>query len=71
MSIDIQWVRYGRPAAEALHSTISVAKGDEPLAPVSVVVPSNYVGVATRRLLAAGTLGSISTRGNGVAAVSF
>jgi ATP-dependent helicase/nuclease subunit B len=71
MSVEIEWVRYGRPAAEALHSTISLAKGDEPLAPVSVVVPSNYVGVATRRLLAAGTLGSISTRGIGLAAVSF
>jgi hypothetical protein len=38
---------------------------------VSVVVPSNYVGVATRRLLASGSLGAICSRGTGVAAVSF
>jgi hypothetical protein len=71
MSVDVRWVRYGRPAAEALRAAISGAKGDEPLEPVTVVVPSNYVGVATRRLLASGTLGPMSTRGTGVAAVSF
>ena len=71
MGIDLRWVRYGRPAAEELRSTISLAKGDEPLAPVTIVVPSNYVGVATRRLLASGALGSVCGRGTGVAAVSF
>ena len=71
MGIDIRWVRYGRPAAEELRSAISLAKGDEPLAPVTIVVPSNYVGVATRRLLASGALGSVCGRGIGVAAVSF
>ncbi len=71
MSADIRWVHWGRPAAEALRVAISSAKGDEPLAPVTIVVPSNYVGVATRRLLASGTLGRVTTRGTGVAAVSF
>ena len=71
MSVDIRWVGHGRPAAQALRSTISEAKGDEPLAPVSVVVPSNYVGVGTRRLLASGALGPVCGRGVGVAAVSF
>ena len=71
MSIDARWVRYGRPAAEALRAAISSAKGGEPLAPVSVVVPSNYVGVATRRLLASGALGPVCARGTGLAAVSF
>ncbi len=71
MGIAIRWVRYGRPAAEELRSAISLAKGDEPLAPVTIVVPSNYVGVATRRLLASGALGSVCGRGIGVAAVSF
>ncbi len=47
------------------------AKGGDPLAPVTVIVPSNYVGVATRRLLASGSLGPLSDRGTGVAAVSF
>jgi ATP-dependent helicase/nuclease subunit B len=71
VSVNIRWVRYGRPAAEALRSAINQAKGDEPLTPVSVVVPSNYVGVATRRLLATGALGPVCHRGIGVAAVSF
>jgi hypothetical protein len=61
----------GRQPSEALRSTIGAAKGHEPLAPVTVVVPSNYVGVATRRLLASGSLGPLSDRGFGVAAVSF
>ena len=38
-------------------------KGDEPLAPVTVVVPSNHVGVATRRLLASGALGPVCAAG--------
>ncbi len=71
MSVDVTRVRYGSPAAEALRSAISAAKGDGPLTPVTVVVPSNYVGVATRRLLASGVLGSVCGTGIGVAAVSF
>ncbi|HVC71205.1 MAG TPA: PD-(D/E)XK nuclease family protein [Acidimicrobiales bacterium] len=62
---------YGRPAAEALRTAISEAKGAEPLTPVTVVVASNYVGVATRRLLASGALGPVCGTGIGVAAVSF
>ena len=38
---------------------IAAVKGDDPLAPVTVVVPSNHVGVATRRLLASGALGPV------------
>jgi ATP-dependent helicase/nuclease subunit B len=71
VGIDVRRVRYGREAAEELRSAISAAKGGEPLTPVTIVVPSNYVGVASRRLLAAGTLGSVCDRGSGVAAVSF
>jgi hypothetical protein len=54
-----------------LHAAISAAKCDEPLTPVTVVVPSNYVGVATRRLLGSGALGQVCNRGIGIAAVSF
>jgi RecB family exonuclease len=66
-------VRYGRPAAEALREEIVAAKGDEPLAPVTVVVPSNHVGVAARRLLASGRLGptTAAERGVGLVAVTF
>jgi hypothetical protein len=39
-------VHYGRPAAERLHAVVASAKGGDPLTPVTVVVPSNGVGVA-------------------------
>ena len=71
MSLRIRWVRYGRPAAQGLHDTVSAAKGNDPLAIVTVVVPSNHVGVAARRLLGSDALGSLCTRGTGLAAVSF
>jgi hypothetical protein len=71
VDLGVRWVRYGRPAGEALRAEISAAKGDKPLTPVSVVVPSNYVGVATRRMLASGALGPVCNRGTGIAAVSF
>jgi hypothetical protein len=67
----VEWVRYGCPAAQALRKAISAAKAEEPLAPVSVVVPSNHVGVAARRLLASGALGQLCGQGTGVVAVSF
>ena len=38
---------------------------------MTVVVPSNYVGVATRRLLASGSLGPVCGRGSGLAGVTF
>lgn len=71
MSLQVTRVGYGSPAAEALRSAITSAKGDGPLSPVTVVVPSNYVGVATRRSLASGALGSVCSPGIGMAAVSF
>jgi ATP-dependent helicase/nuclease subunit B len=54
-----------------LRATIAGVKGDEPLAPVTVVVASNHVGVAARRLLGSGSLGPCCGRGAGLAAVSF
>ncbi len=71
MTVRLEWVRFGRPAALALRDAISSAKGDAPLAPVTVIVPSNQVGVAARRLLASGDVGPLCGRGSGVAAVSF
>ena len=62
---------YGRPAVAALHAQIVAAKQDEPLTPVTVVVPTNSVGVATRRLLASGEFGPITSRGVGVVGVTF
>jgi ATP-dependent helicase/nuclease subunit B len=66
-----EWVAYGRPAAETLRGEIADAKGGDPLAPVTVIVPSNHVGVAARRLLASGKLGPVCDQGTGVAAVTF
>ena len=49
----IDLVPYGPPAAEALLRRITACKQGDPLAPVTVVVPSNYAGLSTRRSLAA------------------
>ncbi len=71
MTLRLEWVPFGRPAAQSLSAAIRRAKAGDPLAPVSVVVPSNQVGVAARRLLASGELGPLCGRGSGLAAVSF
>jgi RecB family exonuclease len=62
---------YGRAAVQELHAEIVAAKRDEPLTPVTVIVPTNSVGVATRRLLASGELGPLTSRGRGVVGVNF
>jgi hypothetical protein len=66
-----QWVRYGPDAAAALRAQISRIKASEPLAPVTVVVPSNQVGVSIRRLLASGAAGAISGAGRGLIGITF
>src|SRR4051812_6695763 len=55
-------VPYGPPALERLGALLAAAQADDRLAPLTVVVPTNYVGVATRRALA---------RQGGLAGVSF
>lgn len=62
---------YGRAASEALLGEIARAKQVSPLAPVTVIVPGNSVGVAVRRLLASGELGAVSTVGTGLIGVNF
>jgi hypothetical protein len=69
--LDVITCAYGDDAARALHAAVATAKRGDPLAPVTVVVPSNHVGVATRRLLASGRLGPVAGSGTGVAAVTF
>jgi hypothetical protein len=59
-------VGYGREASVALAAAIARAKARGPLAPVTVLVPSNLAGLGARRLLGAGSVGS-----GGVANVSF
>src|SRR4249919_719957 len=62
MALEVVSTRYGGTAVDALAAAVARAKGREPLRPVTVVVPSNYAGVAARRALA---------RRHGVAGVSF
>jgi ATP-dependent helicase/nuclease subunit B len=71
MGTDLRWSAYGHDAAVALHRAVADAKAGDPLAPVTVVVPSNHVGVASRRLLASGRLGPVAGTGVGLAAVTF
>lgn len=54
---------YGHPAAEVLGRLVEAAKAGDRLGPVTVIVPSNYAAVSTRRALAA--------RPDGLANVSF
>ena len=59
-------VPFGRPASEALDHAIRSAKAGRALAPVTVIVPTNFAGLAARRLLGSGTVG-----GGGLANVGF
>lgn len=49
----IDLLPYGRPAREALARIIAAEKAADALAPVTVIVPSNYAGLSVRRALAA------------------
>jgi hypothetical protein len=57
---------YGRAASTSLARAIVDAKAGVALAPVTVVVPSNFAGLAARRMLGSGDLGVA-----GVANVNF
>ena len=52
---------YGRPAAQLLADQVRACKRGDPFAPVTVVVPATYAGIAARRRLAR----------DGVVAVTF
>lgn len=62
MPIDVVPVPYGPGAHDELARCVRAAKAGDALRPVTVVVPSNYVGVAARRRLATG---------DGLVAVTF
>lgn len=62
---------YGTPAAQTLHGLLAEVKRRDPLRPVTIVVPTNSVGVAVRRLLASDALGRITPAGRGVAGISI
>jgi ATP-dependent helicase/nuclease subunit B len=71
VTLDVVATGHGRPALLALRRAVAAAKRGDPLAPVTVIVPANHVGVTARRALASGSLGPVSDGGAGVAAVTF
>ncbi len=63
MGIEVICTPYGPPATERLGEQITALKKGNPLAPVTVVVPTNVAGLGARRTLGA--------KGRGIAAVDF
>lgn len=57
-----RWVPVGRPASQALADAVTVAKGRDRLAPVTVAVPSVFAGLGLRRVLAALLSGLVNVR---------
>ena len=45
---------YGRAALEALRTIVATVKHDDPMAPVTILVPNNIAGIVARRHLAHG-----------------
>ncbi|WP_324651546.1 PD-(D/E)XK nuclease family protein [Georgenia sp. H159] len=57
MTSRVRVTAYGRAALEALREEVAAAKAQDPMAPVTVLAPSNVAGIVARRFLAGG-LGS-------------
>ena len=51
MAVSVTYTRHGAAAFDALADAVLRAKGDDPLAPVAVIVPTNTAGVMARRAL--------------------
>lgn len=58
---------FGRSALDALREAVAASKAADPMAPVTVVVPTNIAGIATRRFLA----GGLTDGSNGIAGIWF
>ncbi|TPW72896.1 PD-(D/E)XK nuclease family protein [Schumannella sp. 10F1B-5-1] len=57
MNAQREIVGYGKRAYERVREVVGTLKNGDPLAPVTVVVPNNLVGISLRRSLAAGVGG--------------
>lgn len=68
VGLDVRTVTYGPAARAALREVLAMAKAGDPLAPVTVVVPSNYAGLSLRRWLAAD---GVDDQGRGLLNVRF
>ncbi|HEX9992596.1 MAG TPA: hypothetical protein VGB14_06690, partial [Acidimicrobiales bacterium] len=55
-------VPFGAPARAVVHAVVEEVKAGDPLAPVTVVVPSALAGLSLRRALAARPGGSVGVR---------
>jgi ATP-dependent helicase/nuclease subunit B len=52
ITVEVRWTTYGAAARVALCRVVSEAKREDPLAPVTLLVPTNLAGVMARRALA-------------------
>jgi RecB family exonuclease len=71
VAISVTPTAYGHAASQAFLDAVALAKHDDPLAPVTVIVPTNSVGVSARRRLASGELGRVTPTARGVVGVTF
>jgi RecB family exonuclease len=65
MTTRVHVTAYGAPSFDALRAVVADAKADDPMAPVTLLVPGNLAGIAARRHLAHG----LGTGRNGIAGV--
>src|SRR5450759_3773511 len=45
VTVQVTTTAYGRPALEALRAAVALVKHDDPMAPVTVLVPNNVAGL--------------------------
>ena len=67
VNVRVTSTRYGRAALDALRAAVASAKRDDPMSPVTVIVPNNIAGIVARRHLA----GGLTDDGNGIAGIWF
>jgi ATP-dependent helicase/nuclease subunit B len=64
--VHVHWTAYGSAAYDALRSVLADVKRNDPLAPTTLIVPSNLTGTIARRTLATTT----TAHGTGIAGLT-